>query len=353
MAVGGSGTLTGVTSITSNFGDDGFCAVLTSDGVVCWGSGYYGQLGNGELYTSSPTGSAVPVPVEGTGGAGNLTDVASVTSGPGGYCALLTSGQVVCWGAGTYGDLGDGTDETSAVPVTVEGVGGAGTLSNVASVYAGGGAGYCALLLISGGLDCWGYNQRGTLGNGQYANSAFPVSVDGVGGTGTLSGVVGITDDVVGYCALIASGKMDCWGTGNRGELGDGQFHPGNTGVPVPVAVKDLGKVALTAGSLDDISESYCVVSVSTQVRCWGADKFGNLGDGKFVYTDLPVTVVTTSGSGALSGVASLTSDGNGHCALLTDGRVDCWGSGNYGQLGNGVVYNTGEEASSVPVAVT
>ena len=107
------------------------------------------------------------------------------------------------------------------------------------------------------------------------------------------------------YCALLTSGRVDCWGYGNDGELGNGQFYPS-----------------------------------------------GNYGSAK------PVAVASTSGSGTLSGVASLTSNvngngyGAGYCALLTSGRVDCWGYGYEGELGNGHFYPSGNYGSAKPVAV-
>ena len=48
----------------------------------------------------------------------------------------------------------------------------------------------------------------------------------------------------------------------------------------------------------------------------------------------------------------SIVSNGEGSCALLTSGRVDCWGYGNYGELGNGKFYNSGNQGSAKPVAV-
>ena len=53
-----------------------------------------------------------------------------------------------------------------------------------------------------------------------------------------------------------------------------------------------------------------------------------------------------------LTGVRSVTGGGAGSCALLTSGKVDCWGLGQFGQLGNGKFYTTGEKGSSVSVAV-
>jgi alpha-tubulin suppressor-like RCC1 family protein len=177
-------------------GDGNYCAVLTSGGVDCWGYGEDGELGNGTYYAQSQNyGSATPVAVEGIGGTGRLTGVTNLISDGDGYCALLTSGGVDCWGYGPSGELGNGTYYTqsqnygSATPVSVAGVGGTGTLTGVTNLVGGDDnyGNYCALL-TSGGVDCWGYGRRyGRLGNGSFSNSATPVAVEGVGGTETLS----------------------------------------------------------------------------------------------------------------------------------------------------------------------
>ena len=132
------------------YGGGTYCAVLTSGGVDCWGLGNYGTLGDGNFYASSPFGSDTPVEVDGVGGTGTLTGVTSVATDTTGYCALLTSGGMDCWGDGEYGQLGNGTfyttgDDGSATPVEVEGVDGAGTLTGVTNVV-GDTASYCVLL---------------------------------------------------------------------------------------------------------------------------------------------------------------------------------------------------------------
>ena len=108
--------------------------------------------------------SAPPTPT-------NLT-TKSIVSSRSGYCAVLTSGGVDCWGYGYDGELGDGQNSDSNVPVAVVSTSGSGTLSGVASLTSSSGS-YCALL-TSGGVDCWGY---GELGNGQNSNSNVPVAV--------------------------------------------------------------------------------------------------------------------------------------------------------------------------------
>jgi alpha-tubulin suppressor-like RCC1 family protein len=117
------------------------------------------------------------VAVDDVGGTGTLSDATSLVGGTEGYCAVTTSSGVDCWGYGVDGNLGDGIfyttgNEGSATPVAVDGVGGSGTLSGATNLVGG----YCAVITPSG-VDCWGYGQLGQLGDGAFTNSATPVEV--------------------------------------------------------------------------------------------------------------------------------------------------------------------------------
>ncbi len=215
-----------------------------------------GQLGDGVF----DGGSAVPVAVLGVGGSGTLGGVVSLAGDPfyyaSSYCAVLTSGGVDCWGAGRDGELGDGShyktgNVGSAAPVAVLAVGGSGTLDGVAGL-GGDENGFCSVL-TSGGVDCWGAGYRGQMGDGAFEGSAVPVSVVGVGGSGTVGGVVSLVGAGFGYyetgfCSLLSSGGVDCWGYGFFGQLGDGVFYgTGNNGSAIPVVV--VTKVVATSPS--------------------------------------------------------------------------------------------------------
>ena len=404
----GTGALGGVASLASD--GQGVCAVLASGGVDCWGYGGEGELGNGNF-----AGSSKPVAVKGVGGKSTLTGVASIApyhafGGSAGYCALLKSGRVDCWGFGLFGQLGDGKfyttgNEGSAVPVAVKGLRGSGTLTGVASLDSTGGNGfttYCARL-TTGGVDCWGHGFYGQLGNGvnypTNQGSDVPVAVKGIGGKGILSGVASLRDGFNAFCAVRTSGAADCWGW-DFGQLGDGSSSQPQANVPV--AVKGVGGSGTLSGvaSLSSADqESFCAALTSHQAACWGsianayptpvtgvsgsgrltgvasiaattfvagntfcarlttggADCWGNggqgeLGDGSTNFTVLtPVKVSGAGGSGHLAGVTAITgSQGDGNfCAVLASGKADCWGFGNDGELGNGAGIN-----SDVPVAV-
>ena len=309
--------LGGVVQVVGSY-PGSFCALLTSGGVDCWGQGGNGELGNGTFYTTGQEGSPFPVQVVGVGGTGILSGVVSLTDGPsegGGYCALLHSGGVDCWGYGQQGELGDDAFTNSAVPVRVVGVGGTGTLSGVASLSTGSGGNYSALL-TSGGVDCWGSGQNGQLGERHLLHDGERRKRHSRPGGGCgwhrhpLGGCVKLTTkrEAAG-CALLTSGGVDCWGFGalrrarernlllgerrkRRSRSGGGcgrHRHPLGGGVVHPwgrrVLPRSSPRAGWTAGGMDQQGEWATIVPP---------------------IVPSPVRVVGVGGTSTLSGVESL-----------------------------------------------
>ena len=318
----------GATSISTG-GDFSSCTIEGGK-AYCWGSNYFGQLGDG-----STTDSSVPVAVDTSGVLAGKT-LTQIATGYAGNCALDSTGAAYCWGGN--GELGDGHTTDSSVPVAVDT---SGVLAGKAlTQIVAGGASMCALD-STGAAYCWGNNAVGELGDGSNANSSVPVAVDV---SGVLAGKT-LTRIAAGgaTCALDSAGAAYCWGDNDFGELGDGS----TANSDVPVAVDASG--ALAGKTLTRISagiDSMCALSGAGAAYCWGDNGNGELGDGSTTSSDVPVAV---DASGALAGKA-LTQIGAGWgfaCALSSTGAAYCWGNNGSGELGDGSAI-----ASSVPVAV-
>lgn len=331
VGVGGSGTLTGVASLVSD--GIGYCALLVSASVDCWGSSVYGALGDGLPEPNQvPYSDATPHAVAGVGGTGVLTGVVALEPDTYGYCALLTGGSVDCWGYGGDGELGDGSRADAVAPVRVQGIGGVGSLAG-ATQLSGFGDGMRALV-TGGGIVGWGANADGRLGNGTTTDSLVPTAVVGPGGSGLLTGATSVTAGNADTCAVLSAGAVDCWGAGGLGTVGDDST--ANSSVPVPVSGTGgtghlSGVASLVAGLF-----SFCAVLTTGEVSCWGGNASGALGDGATADSDVPEAVRGINGTGVLGSVVRVVDQPQGYCALLVTTAVDCWGVNYYGQLGNG-----------------
>ena len=233
----------------------------------------------------------------------------------GGYhtCAVTTAGGAKCWGDNNSGELGNGSNTKSPVPVDVTGL-----IGGVAAVAAG--LAHNCAVTSAGGVKCWGAGQAGQLGNGSYAGSPFPVDV-----TGLTSGVAIAAGDWH-TCALTGAGGVKCWGSNSQGQLGIGSSDPPRSYVPLDVSGLTSGVVGIAAGGT-----STCALLNTGGVQCWGANGSGQLGNGNYTDSYRPVDV-----SGLTSGAASVAVGGLSVCALASTGGLKCWGSNAFGELGIG-----------------
>ena len=355
VATGGSGTLTGITQITT--GEFHTCALTTAGSVKCWGTDSSGQLGNG---ASSNQNS--PVDVVATGGSGTLANITQIAAGSAHTCALTTSGSAKCWGYGFYGQLGTNATTDQSTPVDVVATGGSGTLTDVTQIAAGGY--HTCALTTSGGAKCWGYGSRGQLGNNATTHQTTPVNATTFGGQpgfpATLT--VTVTDDTGS-----ASTPVTLWEASKpwfsypnalltmgqdqqqlspviRGGTGTTSFGIASGTLPAGVAFNETtgtftGPAAsawnFRATQIATGSFHTCALTTSGSVKCWGYGASGQLGNNNTTNQTTPVDVVGTGSTGTLTGITQIAAGGSHTCALTTSGSVKCWGYGASGQLGN------------------
>ena len=284
------------------------CVIISTGAVKCWGNNIYGQLGDGT--TTSRTASAEVV--------GLTAGVVAIAAGNGHTCAVTSTGGVKCWGDNYYGQLGDGSRTGRKVPVDVVG------LTSGVSVIAAGGDHTCAIM-SSGGVKCWGDDDYGQLGDGTTTYRSTPVDV-----VGLTVGVVAIATGNGHTCAVASTGGVKCWGANYSGQLGDGSTT--NRATPVDVVGLADGVVAIAAGGIFDLHDAHTCAATSTdEVKCWGANDSGQLGDGSTTNRSTPVDVVELTGE-----VAAIAAGGIHICAVTSAGGAKCWGDNIYGQLGDG-----------------
>jgi len=242
-------------------------------------------------------------------------ELTSVSCGVYFSCAVTPSGETLCWGRNDY---------YGPVPIPVGGL-----PSGTAAVT--GGHSHACALLDSGGVKCWGSNMYGQLGDGSGLNSTTAVDV-----VGLPSACESVDAGDHHSCVVTDTGAALCWGRNNYGQLGSaaGDFSP----TPVEVDGMASGVAVISAGA-----EHTCAVTEAGAAFCWGRNNFGRLGDGTQSRRDSPVQVV-----GLTSGVASIAAGDPFTCALIDTGDVKCWGRNDRGQLGDGTT--TG---SLVPVDVS
>ena len=211
------------------------------------------------------------------------------------------------------------------------------------------GIGHTCALTVKNGLECWGLNESGQVGDASFIDKLVPVDVAVLDPFSVVSLVAGIKHT----CALTTANEVYCWGLNSSGQLGDGTTENRNQ----PVLVEGLSGniIAISAGA-----EFTCAQNDANEVFCWGNNASGQLNDGTTENSSTPVkatnvsdVVLVSGGSVELQGITTdgavnlwnaepivpvtgLPNTGNtfvsadrfasGGCTLTDAGSVNCWG---------------------------
>ncbi|MCC6877832.1 MAG: hypothetical protein IT378_26210 [Sandaracinaceae bacterium] len=341
--------------VNVSVGNEHACAVRSDATVVCWGANDQGQLGDGTYEDSSR-----PVAVR------SLNNVRAMAAGAGHTCAVQRSGVTWCWGANDQGQLGGGIPSPSSnVPIIVIG-------TDAVEQVSAGFALSCARR-SNGQIVCWGDGSSGKLGDGSGSTDRISPStpVSGINDAvdldswndyscavrasgevwccglvheeftanvftapsrmGGMPFAAAVATGANHLCIRDQAGRPRCLGWNPAGALGDGTTtDSADTFVPSLLT----GAVAEVAAG----TEFTCALTSSGSVHCWG--RGANVGTGSTLDRHEPVAV------SSLEGGSSISAYSRSACAVERDG-VYCWGINSRGQLGDGTMND-----SLVPVRV-
>jgi alpha-tubulin suppressor-like RCC1 family protein len=279
------------------------CALLRGGMVKCWGDNSVGQLGVYSPADEQPSESATPLQVVGLN-----QGVSAISAGEKHTCAIKDS-KVFCWGDNSRGQLGGSQKGFSSMPLQVP------VINEGAKALAAGAFHTCAI--VKSGVKCWGANSAGQLGINSRLDSADPMDVE------TLTDGVRALESKGNHTCALTGDALYCWGFNGFGQLGNRS----QEAQAVPVRVEGVG------WPLEEISVGYnhtCArLSSLSQVRCWGHDFFGQVGQEPKAQIFEPKLVRSLPSEVIAIGA------GVNHTCALSKKYFSCWGENSQGQLGN------------------
>ncbi|MET0413286.1 MAG: hypothetical protein ABW217_18410 [Polyangiaceae bacterium] len=307
------------------------CALFEGGSVRCWGFEFDGLLGNYPLPAARADGTYLPrdlndVPLGGP--------ARQISMSAGHACAVMESGGVRCWGTNPAGELGyndlepRGDDPGELPPLEID-LGG----ERARQVSVGGNT--TCVVLEGGGARCWGYGIFGELGYGNQADLLAPAQDIELGAP-----AVQIATSGSHTCAVLAGGRLKCWGSGSGGVLGYGNVDSiGDDELPSAAGDVPVGfEVAqVEVGFFPRLT---CARSTAGAVRCWGDNSESGLG---YTHTTsigddaTPAAAALPGGIGGdlvLGNRPALSLSVGARCALLDTLALRCWGANDRGQLG-------------------
>jgi alpha-tubulin suppressor-like RCC1 family protein len=267
-------------------GSDHTACVTTAGTLFTWGSNANGRLGDGTVIARSS-----PVQV------GALTTWRQVSVSQQGTFAVTTANTLFGWGANGSGEVGDSTTIERSSPVQI------GALTNWSQVSAGTSTHFA--IKTDGTLWAWGASGSGALGDNSAINKSSPVQI------GALTNWVVVAGRVAGGHAITTAGAL--WGWGRNQESGEIGINLGGIGSNRSSPVQVGAGLTWSKLSQGESAAGRSAIKTDGTLWAWGANDFGQLGDGTTVTKSSPVQV----GAGEFWEKAALA--GN-HALAITKG---------------------------------
>ena len=279
-------------------------------------------------------------------------------------CALTTTGAAYCWGRNDYGELGDGTTTSRAVPIAVTG---GHTFVQITA-----GHDHTCGITTTGAAFCWGLSGYGQTGSD--GPRGVPAAVAG----GLQFSTIGAGDEAT--CGVTTSAEAYCWGFGSYGQLGRDttQAAPScQAGLVAVCAVPSRVAADLAFAQVSPGGNVTCGQTTLGAAYCWGLNNVGQMGIGNNTGPQECTADLSDGGppdveafpcgvvpAPVIGGIAFRTVVGmeSGACGLSVTGQAYCWGSNRSGDLGAGATTGpqvclvgpggVAEPCSMMPIAV-
>ncbi len=335
------------------------CALNDIGEIWCWGGGEYGQLGSGNdvcqesggltcWYASNHPPLQVSLP-------NGKTAVSLSDANQGHFCAILNTGEGLCWGWHGYGQLGDGTvctggseysSDNNPSPVGCNSFNGRYTPvivsesnfpTNSSFISISTGYQHTCGIIDNNDLYCWGRNDDGQLGIGSMADVNYPLPQF------VASNVIAVGTGDDHTCALYQSQTVKCWGANYDSQLGTGD----NFWFSSPTAINLSANIPII--SLEVAYKNTCAISEQLVPYCWGANWWGQTGNGGGDYTHQsnPLAIGVNDAFidfGETPNVIATSINGNTLCIIhagqnnssMSLGDIVCGGQSYRGQMGDG-----------------
>lgn len=184
----------------------------------------------------------------------------------------------------------------------------------------------------------WGNNRFGQLGDGTTTDRHTPVQVHGADDVGYLTGIIDISGGYYHTVGLKSDSTVWTWGANGYGQLGDGTVAERHT----PVQVHGEGGSEFLDDIVSVAGGEFHTLALKSDgtVWAWGWNHSGQLGDNTTTDSYTPLQVHGEGDVGYLTEVKAIAAGENHSLALNADGTVWAWGSNINGQLGDGRTYD-------------
>jgi len=359
---------------TANY--DHSLAIDVNGNLWTWGSNANGQLGN-----NSTTNSPVPINLSALAGSPvqNL-HLQAIAASASHSMAIDTNGNLWTWGAGSFGQLGNGTTTDSSVPINLSTLAGS-PVQNLRFQTIAGGFNHSLAIDVDGNLWIWGSNLEGQLGNNSTTNSPVPINLSALAGSPvqnlrfqTIAGGGGVFDLLSHSLAIDTSGKSWAWGSNGSSQLGNGGTS-GQSLIPIRPLATTTPYSVVTGVKFGRFNANFTVNSDTSITVTVPQSNIGTVdvvvqsprgfftfpNAYTYIFPDPTITNVSPN-SGSTDGGEAVAITGTNFMAeqeieyaqvsasshslaIDTNGDLWVWGRNIYGQLGN----NSATD-SSVPI---